>query len=67
MGASVYRVAIKVLSEMVTPKQSLKKQEAALEIWGQSIPVRGKRKCSGPNVGTTGSASGTGRGHVGWM
>lgn len=42
MGAGVYQVAIEVLSEKVTPKQSLKKQEAALEIWGQRIPVRGK-------------------------
>lgn len=32
------------------------KQEAAMGLWGQSISVRGQRKCSGPHVGTAGSA-----------
>lgn len=51
----------------MTSKQSLKnKKEAAMEIWGQSIPVRGKRKCSSPSVETVVSTGGTGRRRAGW-
>lgn len=56
MGTRFNQVATEALSEKVTSKQSFtNKKEVATEIWGQSISVGGKRKCSGPNTETTGS------------
>lgn len=58
MGTSFNQVATEALSEKVSDiKQSFPdKKEAATEIWGQSIPVRGKRKYSGSNIETTGAS-----------
>lgn len=68
MGTSFNQVATEALSEKVSDiKQSFPdKKEAATEIWGQSIPVRGKRKYSGSNIETTGSNRMTRRRQSDW-